>query len=219
VSTPGRILVVGAGGLGCPASLALAQAGVQRITLIDPDTVELSNLHRQLWPRTADVGRPKVHCAVEGLRRAFPGLHAFGIQGRLSSDNARDLFAEHDVVVDGVDDWRVKLLLSDIAVQSGVPVIYGGVLRLGGQAMRVSREGVCLRCLFEAPESLPTCAQAGVLGSLAGAVGALQARMALETAGAGHGEKPGEGRLLVLDAKSLTARSVRVTRAKDCSHG
>jgi adenylyltransferase/sulfurtransferase len=210
------VLVVGMGGLGCPASLALAQAGVERLTLIDPDCVDATNLHRQLWQRTDDVGRPKVAVASERLKKAFPRVEVEARQERVTAENSAGLFAGHGLVVDGTDDWRAKLELSDTALRTGVPLVYGGVLRLQGQAMVVTREGACLRCLFEAPDFLPTCAQAGVLGTLAGVVGSLQALLGLD---AFERQAEGESELWLVDGEELTQRRIRVRRAEDCRHG
>ncbi|MHB8873390.1 MAG: HesA/MoeB/ThiF family protein [Myxococcaceae bacterium] len=208
-------LVVGAGGLGCPASLALARAGVRRLTLADPDRVDETNLHRQLWHRASDVGRPKVESAADRLRAAFPGLTVATLPEAVGAANALELFRRHDLVIDATDGDAIKFLLSDAAVLTQVPLVYGGALRMKGQAMRIARGGPCLRCLFEGPPppgSAPTCAEAGVLGSLAGAVGALQAVLAL----APRPEVSGEERLLVLDGTDFSLRAVPVRRAPDC---
>ncbi|WP_434390003.1 HesA/MoeB/ThiF family protein [Melittangium boletus] len=214
------VLVVGAGGLGCPASLALARAGVGRLTLVDPDRVDVTNLHRQLWHRDADVGRPKVESAADGLRRAFPSLGVERVWGRVDAANAEALFRAHDAVVDATDGTATKLFLSDVAVATRVPLVYGGVLRMQGQAMRVVPGGPCLRCLYEeAPDadSVPTCAQAGVLGPMAGLVGALQAALVLECLEAGLDGPPGEAVLHVLEGATLRGRQVRVRRVPDCA--
>ncbi|ABF92397.1 ThiFdomain/MoeZ/MoeB domain protein [Myxococcus xanthus DK 1622] len=214
-----RVLLVGAGGLGCPASLALAQAGVGHLTLADPDCVDVTNLPRQLWHRGEDVGRNKAESATAGLARAFPGLSTEAIPERVDASNAEGLFRAHDAVIDATDGVATKFFLSDVAVLTGVPLIYGGVLRMQGQAMRVDPGGPCLRCLYEAPpppDAVPTCAQAGVLGSLAGLVGAVQALLALELlSGAARGGQ-GEATLHVLDAVSILGRRTRVARAPDC---
>ncbi|GHG76448.1 HesA/MoeB/ThiF family protein [Comamonas sp. JC664] len=214
-----RILLVGAGGLGCPASLALAQAGVGHLTLADPDRVDVTNLPRQLWHRPSDVGRNKAESAVAGLARAFPELSTEAIAERVDASNAEGLFRAHDAVIDATDGVATKFFLSDVAVLTGVPLVYGGVLRMQGQAMRVDPGGPCLRCLYEAPpppDSVPTCAQAGVLGSLAGLVGAVQALLTLELlSGAAQGPR-GVATLHVLDAVSLLGRRTRVTQAPDC---
>ncbi len=214
------VLVVGAGGLGCPASLALARAGVGRLTLVDPDRVDVTNLHRQLWHRDADVGRPKVESAADGLRRAFPALTVERVGGRVDAANAEALFRAHDAVVDATDGTATKLFLSDVAVATRVPLVYGGVLRMQGQAMRVVPGGPCLRCLYEeAPDadSVPTCAQAGVLGPMAGLVGALQAALVLECLEAHLDGPPGEAVLHVLEGATLRGRQVRVRRVPDCA--
>ncbi|MBN1209258.1 MAG: HesA/MoeB/ThiF family protein [Myxococcaceae bacterium] len=215
-----RVLVVGAGGLGCPASLALAHAGVGHLTLVDPDQVDVTNLHRQLWHRTPDVGRLKAESAAAGLARAFPELSTEAIPARVDADNAEPLFRAHDVVIDATDGTATKFFLSDVAVLTGVPLVYGGVLRMQGQAMRIDPDGPCLRCLYEAPpppDAVPTCAQAGVLGSMAGLVGALQALLALERLSGAVGAARGEAVLHVVDGVALAGRTVRVSRALDCS--
>jgi adenylyltransferase/sulfurtransferase len=210
---PPRVLVVGVGGLGCPVSLALARAGVPRLTLIDPDVVELGNLHRQPWHHTADVGVPKVRSAAAKLTRAFPSLVVTALQERVTARNAEAQFLGHELVVDATDGVDTKFLLSDASVLTGTPLVYGGVLRFEGLAMRIDRGGPCLRCLFETPpDDLQTCAQAGVLGSMAGLIGGLQATLALGGPG-----RAGESMLQVVDGRSLTFRAVRVRRRPDCA--
>ncbi len=214
-----RVLMVGAGGLGCPASLALAHAGVGHLTLVDPDRVDVTNLHRQLWHRTSDVGWLKAESAAAGLARAFPHLSVEALAERVGTNNAEALFRAHDVVIDATDGTATKFFLSDVAVLTGVPLVYGGVLRMQGQAFRIDPDGPCLRCLYEAPpppDAVPTCAQAGVLGSMAGLVGALQALLALERLSGAVGAVRGEAVLHVIDGASLTGRTVRVLRAPDC---
>lgn len=207
-----RVLVVGIGGLGCPASLALAAAGVQQLTLVDHDEVDSSNLHRQPWHRTFDVSRPKVESAAEKLMLAFPALKLEALQQRVDEKNVDALFLAHDAVIDGTDGASTKFLLSDAAVRTGKRLVYGGVLRLEGQAMLIRPGGPCLRCLFEAPPARPpTCAQAGVLGSLAGVIGALQARLLLAPPLSGDTEP-----LHRVDARSLTRRQHLTRRVADC---
>ncbi|GEN09830.1 thiazole biosynthesis adenylyltransferase ThiF [Myxococcus fulvus] len=214
------MLVVGAGGLGCPVSLALAQAGVGHLTLADPDRVDMTNLPRQLWHRAEDVGRNKAESAAAGLARAFPGLSTEVLPERVDADNVEGLFRSHDAVIDATDGVATKFFLSDVAVLTGVPLVYGGVLRMQGQAMRVEPGGPCLRCLYEAPpppDSVPTCAQAGVLGSLAGLVGSVQALLVLELLAGAARRVPGETALHVLDGRTMLGRVTRVTRAEECS--
>ncbi|MDP3152471.1 MAG: HesA/MoeB/ThiF family protein [Archangium sp.] len=212
-----HVLIVGVGGLGCPASLALARAGVTQLTLMDPDVVEPTNLHRQPWHHLADVGQPKVHSAAAKLERAFPGMQITARQERLTAQNADELFTTHDLVIDATDGVDTKFLLSDTSVRTGTPLIYGGVLRFEGLAMRIQRGGPCLRCLFETPpDDALTCAQAGVLGSMAGLIGGLQASLALRAPDLlPKGE--GTASLQVVDGRSLTFRSVRVRRRADCA--
>lgn len=212
-----RVLVVGAGGLGCPASLALARAGVTRMTLADPDRVEIHNLHRQLWYRSSDIGQVKVTAAADRLRAAFPALEVEARPIKVDAESAGALFREHDLVIDGTDGAADKFALSDAAARTGVTLIYGGVLRLEGQAMAIRRGGPCLRCLFDAVpsgEDAPSCAQAGVLGSMAGVIGGLQALLGLrELQG---GAPAGTSTLHVVNGRSLTSRQVTVKKAADC---
>jgi molybdopterin-synthase adenylyltransferase len=210
---PQEVLIVGVGGLGCPASLALARAGVPNLTLADPDVVELTNLHRQPWHHTADVGGPKVASAARKLERAFPNSRIRALQVRVDASNAESLFREHDLVIDATDGVETKFLLSDTSVRTGTPVIYGGVLRFEGLVMRIEPGGPCLRCLFEVPpDDAQTCAQAGVLGSMAGLIGGLQAELALRP-----NPVADVSTLQVVDGRTLTFRTVRVRRRADCS--
>jgi len=165
------------------------------------------------------VGRLKAESAAAGLARAFPGLSTEALSERVGADNAEALFRAHDIVIDATDGTATKFFLSDVAVLTGVPLVYGGVLRMQGQAMRIDPDGPCLRCLYEAPpppDAVPTCAQAGVLGSMAGLVGAIQAMLALERLSGAIGPARGEAVLHVIDGGALTGRTVRVRRAEDC---
>jgi molybdopterin/thiamine biosynthesis adenylyltransferase/TusA-related sulfurtransferase len=211
-----RVLVVGVGGLGCPAALALAQAGVRWLTLVDPDFVEVTNLHRQPLYDSSDIGRSKVERAADRLRGAFPQLKVEALAVRFGSQTAEQLFKNHSAVIDGTDDPAAKFLLSDSAVRFGVPVAYGGVLRMRGQAMLIGPTGPCLRCLFESPpdeDGSQICAQAGVLGTVAGVIGSVQASLVL---GALSGQAD-YGKLIIFDGVSLKSRTVRVARAIDCA--
>jgi molybdopterin/thiamine biosynthesis adenylyltransferase len=212
-----RVLMVGMGGLGCPAALALAQAGVQQITIADPDVVDLSNLHRQPWYRISDLGALKVEAAARRLREAFHSVQLKVLPQRVDKECAAMLFTQHDAVIDGTDDVETKFLLSDSAVRHRVPLVYGGVLRTHGQAMLIGPGGPCLRCLFEQPaaeEQVPSCARAGVLGTVAGIVGATQALLALSALA---GEHHRYGRLIILDGWRLRGREFVVRQAPDCS--
>lgn len=204
------------GGLGCPASLGLAQAGIGELTIADPDAVDASNLHRQPWYRGSDVGRPKVEVAARRLREAFPSLRVTVLPFRVDEKHAVSLFGAHDAVIDGTDDVRAKFFLSDAAVRHAVPLVYGGVLRTQGQAMLIGPGGPCLRCLFEEPgagDEPPSCARAGVLGTVAGVIGATQASLILSALA---GEWHQLGRLILFEAWSLSERTIEVQRAPDC---
>jgi molybdopterin-synthase adenylyltransferase len=207
-----RILVVGVGGLGCPASLALARAGVGHLTLVDPDVIDVTNLHRQPWYLAEDLGQPKVEVAARRLRAAFPGLQVEALREQLAPHTLTARLGRGAVTLDCTDSTATKFQLSDAAVAAGVPLISGGVLRLAGQAMAIVPGGPCLRCLFEeAPPEGPSCAQAGVLGSVAGVVGALMASLALQPLP--HG---GAAPLHLFDGATFRSRTVTVHRAADC---
>ena len=210
----GATVIIGMGGLGCPAAVALAQAGVRRLTLVDGDVVEQSNLHRQPLFGPEDVGRPKVEVAQERLARAFPGLELETLRRRVGADDVVPLLARHALAIDGTDSVAAKFLLSDAVAKVGTPLVSGGVVQWGGQAMRIDPGGACLRCLYgTAPreDEVPTCARAGVLGSLAGVLGALQASLAL-----GPPSAEGLSTLHVVDGRSLRFRTLTVRRAPGC---
>jgi len=206
-----KALVIGVGGLGCPASLALAPHA-RLLTLVDYDVVELTNLHRQPWHHPGDVGRLKVDSAAEKIRALFPALQVVSLSTRVTAQNVDPLFELHDVVIDGTDDAQAKFMLNDAAVRTRKSLVYGGVLRMTGQAMRIQPDGPCLRCLFDGPpDEAPSCAQAGVLGSMAGVIGGLQAQLALTP-----NPVPGEALLHLVDGLAFRARQVRLEKAADC---
>jgi molybdopterin/thiamine biosynthesis adenylyltransferase len=215
-----RVLIAGAGGLGCPASVVLARAGVGAITFADPDPVDPTNLHRQLWHRASDVGRPKVESAAARLGAAFPEVEIVALRIAVDGGNAESLFRAHQAVVDATDDIEAKFVLSDAAVLTGTPLVYGGVLRMEGQVMEIAPGGPCLRCLFESPPdpaAVPTCAQAGVLGSVAGVIGAMQARVLLDRLRQPDARLEGRSILRSFDGAALRTREVVVRRAPDCT--
>jgi molybdopterin/thiamine biosynthesis adenylyltransferase len=208
-----RALLVGLGGLGCPAAMTLAAAGVGHLTLMDPDRVEEGNLHRQPLYGSSDVGLPKVEVAARRLRAWHPAMHVEAVVAVLSPSQAGELVARHDVTVDGTDDLSIKLALSDAAVRKRGSVVYGGALRMEGQAMVIAPDGPCLRCVFEAPpQRAQSCAQAGILGTVVGAVGATQGLMALAVL-EGRAEP---GVLLRFDGTTLRQRTLRVERWSEC---
>jgi molybdopterin/thiamine biosynthesis adenylyltransferase len=207
----GRVLIAGVGGLGVPAAWALARAGVRRLTLIDPDPVELSNLARQVIYRAADLGMPKVDAAARRLGAIFGGLEIERHAIALDSHNASTLAAAHDFIIDATDDPAVKFLINDVAIATAHPFAYGGVIGMTGQAMTVlPRRSACLRCLFETPpaaDEVATCREAGIIGPVAGVIGEIQAA---EAALVLRGSAPRlAGKILTYDAS--TGARIRVT--------
>lgn len=200
-----RILIVGAGGLGSPAALYLAAAGVGTLGIVDGDVVELSNLQRQVLHTTDRVGRPKVDSAAVTLSALNPDVHLETHHGRLTGTNAADLLRGYDVIIDASDNFTTRYLINDVALDLGIPVVHASILGFEGQLTVFAAGGVpCYRCLFAAPpppELAPSCQEAGVLGVLPGILGTLQATEALKLV-LGIGE-PLIGRLLVFDALAM----------------
>ncbi|MFB6075454.1 MAG: ThiF family adenylyltransferase [Haloarculaceae archaeon] len=211
------VLVVGAGGLGSPVLQYLAAAGVGRLTVVDDDAVERSNLQRQVIHGESDVGRPKVESAREFVADLNPDVSVTARETRLTAANAADLIDDHDVVVDASDNFPTRYLVSDACTLAGVPFTHGAVYRFEGQATTFPGTGPCYRCLFpEAPPegAVPDCATAGVLGVVSGTVGTLQATEALKLV-LGTGDTLA-GRLLVYDAARTSVETVPVERDPDC---
>jgi molybdopterin/thiamine biosynthesis adenylyltransferase len=213
-----RVLIVGVGGLGAPAALRLAAAGVGTLGLIDSDAVELSNLHRQIVYRTTDIGRLKVGAAAARLQTVYPTVNVEPIAQRLTADNVAAIFAGFDFVIDATDGIDSKYLVNDAAVLCDVPFSHAGVLGFQGQLMTVvPRRSACLRCIFPsppAPDEMPTCQEAGILGSVAGSLGALQATEALKVLlGVG---RCFTNRLLTYDALAARWRTIVLARRSDC---
>jgi adenylyltransferase/sulfurtransferase len=214
----GSAFLVGAGGLGCPAALYLAAAGVGRITIADPDLVDLSNLHRQIAFTNADVGLPKAETLARAASARNPDSRTTHHAVRVTPENARDLFRGHSVVLDGSDSVETKFAANDAAVALGIPIVVGGVLRWSGQTMTVlPGRTACYRCVFETPPAAAadTCESAGILGPAAGVVGSMMALEALKILlGAG---KLMAGRMAVVDLMEGTQREVPWPRRKDCA--
>ena len=214
----GKVLVVGVGGLGCPAALALVRAGVGTIGLIDPDVVELSNLQRQILHATPDIGRPKVDSAREKLQRINPDAAIVTYHQRLSVENLPVLFRQYDFIIDGTDGVATKFLINDGAVLLRKPFSYAGIVQFQGQTLTVlPGRSTCLRCLFPvipSADDIPTCQESGIIGSLAGSIGILQATAAVQYL-RGAGELLAD-RLLTYDALALRWREVRVHRSRLC---
>ena len=213
-----RILLIGAGGLGAPAALYLAAAGVGTIGLIDDDDVDVSNLQRQVIHATAAVGRPKVDSAAEAIRALNPDVEVVAHRTRLTADNARDLLGGWDVVIDGTDNFPTRYLVNDAAIMLGLPLVHGAVLGFNGQVgVFDARRGPCYRCLHPAPPpagSVPSCAEAGVLGVLPGIIGTMQAAEALKLVIGGG--QPLLGRLAMLDAWGAHLREIPVAKNPAC---
>jgi len=213
-----RVAIVGAGGLGSPVALYLAAAGVGRITLVDNDEVDLSNLQRQVLHATADVGRPKVESARERLLGINPGVRVEAIHARLEPAGAEAFLAGHDVVVEGSDNFETKFAVNDAAVALGIPVVHGGVLRFTGQVFTtIPGKSACYRCVFEEPPppgSMPTCQEAGVIGPVPGVIGCFQAAEAMKVL-LGRGE-PLAGRILEVDLLAGSVRTIQVRPRTGC---
>ncbi len=214
----GRVLLVGAGGLGSPAALYLAAAGVGHLGIVDPDRVAVHNLQRQILHATADVGRPKVESARDRLLALDPRVDVATYDVRLDASNALEILGGYDVVVDGSDNLRTRYLTSDACVRLGVPNVYGAVFRFEGQATVLATPGApCYRCLFPEPPppgTTPSCEASGVLGVLPGLVGTIQAAETLKLL-LGVGE-PLAGRLLMVDGLRMEFRTMRVRRDPAC---
>jgi molybdopterin/thiamine biosynthesis adenylyltransferase len=207
----GSVLILGAGGLGAPAALALAAAGVTRIGVVDDDRVDASNLHRQVLFTDADLGRPKVTAFTRALARRFPAVAVEPYALRFDVKNALDLVAAYDVILDGTDNFAAKFLANDASVLAGKPLVHGAAVGLGGQLLTVPAHGhPCYRCLFEEPPPSgvgPSCAEAGVLGPVPGVIGALAG---VEAARLAKGETPAfVGLLVQYDSRSMSVRTVR----------
>ena len=213
-----RVLCVGAGGLGSPLALYLAAAGVGTLGMVDHDVVDASNLQRQILHGTGDVGRPKLDSARDRLREVNPHVEMVAYETRLASDNALEILADWDVVVDGTDNFPTRYLVNDACVLLGKPNVYGSVFRWEGQASVFGIEGgPCYRCLFREPPPpglVPDCAEGGVLGVLPGIIGSLQAMETIKLI-LGVGQTLA-GRLLIFDALEMTWREVELRRNPDC---
>ncbi|MHB9288594.1 SAMP-activating enzyme E1 [Halobacteriales archaeon Cl-PHB] len=211
------VLVVGAGGLGSPVLQYLAAAGVGTIGVADDEAVERSNLQRQVLHGTDDVGRPKVESAADAIADLNPDVTVETYERRVAPAEAPELVGDYDVVVDASDNFPTRFLLNDACVLADTPLVHGAIYRFEGQATTICGGNPCYRCLFpEAPPegAVPDCAEAGVLGVLPGAVGAIQATEALKLL-LGEG-KSLEGRLLVYDASEMTFEEVPVAPNPDC---
>jgi MoaD family protein len=213
-----KVLCIGAGGLGSPAAMYLAAAGVGTIGIVDFDVVDTSNLQRQLLHGTPDVGRPKLASAKDRLTALNPNVHVETYETALSSENALELFEPYDVILDGTDNFPTRYLVNDACVLLGKPNAYGSIFRFEGQASVFATEnGPCYRCLYPEPPPpglVPSCAEGGVLGVLPGIIGTIQATETIKLI-LGKGE-PLIGRFLIYDALRMRFRELKLRKDSDC---
>jgi molybdopterin/thiamine biosynthesis adenylyltransferase/molybdopterin converting factor small subunit len=213
-----RVLVLGSGGLGSPASLYLALAGVGTLGILDYDEVDLSNLQRQILHHTRDVGRPKVESGRDTIVAHNPDVHVIPHQVALTSENALDIMSQYDIVVNGMDNFPARYLANDACVLLKKPLVDGSVLLFDGQATVFLPGRGCYRCLYPTPPPpgvVPSCADAGVLGALPGVVGCIEAIETIKLIlGAGDSLS---GRLLLFDALAMEFRTVRIRRDPECA--
>jgi len=221
-----RVLIVGVGGLGAPAAMYLAAAGVGSIGLIDADQVDISNLQRQIIYDHADQGRDKVTRAAARLQALNPDVHVAAYPSRLTAANAIEIAAPYDIILDGSDNFSTKFLLNDLAYKLSKPLVYGSILRWEGQASVFwAPHGPCYRCLFpEAPKSyVPSCAEAGVIGAMAGIIGSVQALEVVKLIVNGSqgpaqgGLEPLMGQLFHLRAQTMETRRLALKKNPECS--
>ena len=214
----GRVLLVGAGGLGCPTALYLAAAGVGKIGLVDADVVAKSNLQRQVLFGESDVGRPKVEAARDRLQDLNSGVDVVAHYELLTSHNVFDVMDGYDIIVNGCDNFPTRYLVNDAAVMQSKPVVDGSIFRFEGQAtVYVPGDGPCYRCLYPEPPppgEVPSCAEGGVLGVLPGIVGVMQATEVVKLI-LGEG-KPLVGRVLLYDAMEMKFRELKLRRDTNC---
>jgi sulfur-carrier protein adenylyltransferase/sulfurtransferase len=213
-----RVLCIGAGGLGAPAAMYLAAAGVGTLGIVDFDTVDANNLHRQIIYGTADVGRRKLEVSRDRLESMNPSLKVVMHDVALTSKNALDVLRDYDVILDGTDNFQTRYLVNDACVLLGKPNAYGSIFRFDGQASVFAvKDGPCYRCLYPEPPPpglVPSCAEGGVLGVLPGIIGIIQATEAIKLIlGAGQ---PLVGRLLLYDALQMRFRELKLRRDVEC---
>ncbi len=213
-----RILVIGAGGLGSPALLYLAAAGVGHLGIADGDVLDLSNLQRQVIHFTGDINKPKVLSAKEKIEQLNPDVQVTVYQEMLNAANIIDIIKKYDFVIDGTDNFPTKFLVNDACILAGVPYSHGGILRFDGQTFTIlPKESACYRCIFlepPPPDAVPTCSQAGVIGVIAGILGTLQANEAIKFI-LGKGGLLAN-RLLTFDAMHTKFREIKIKKNPNC---
>ena len=214
----GKVLCVGAGGLGSPLALYLAAAGIGTLGMVDFDVVDISNLQRQIIHSTADVGRKKLDSAAESIAAINPNVELRKFETLLSSSNALEIFRDFDIIADGTDNFPTRYLVNDACILTGKPNVYGSIFRFEGQAsVFATKDGPCYRCLYPEPPppgAVPSCAEGGVLGILPGLVGVIQATETIKLI-LGLGESLA-GRLLMIDAATMSFRELKLRKNPDC---
>ncbi len=213
-----KVLLIGAGGLGAPCGYYLGAAGIGTLGIVDFDTVDLSNLQRQIWHGTADVGRYKVDSASDSIARINPDVNVITYKEKIDSQNIKDLIKDYDVIIDATDNFPTRYLINDACYFMRKPLVYGSLFRFDGQAtVFLPGEGPCYRCLFPAPPPVglvPSCQESGVLGVLPGIIGAIQANEAIKIIlGVG---KTLNGRLLIYDALDMRFTEMKLRKDKTC---
>ena len=214
------VLCIGAGGLGCPALLYLAAAGVGHIGIVDFDVVDETNLQRQVLFTMAHVGQNKAQAAKERLEALNPEIEIQAYAEELTDQNAEKLFCNYDVIIDGTDNFSTKFLINDAAVKVGKPFIYGSILGFDGQLATFSHDGgPCYRCLFpESPKGhIPNCAEAGVIGAVAGMIGTAQAMEVLKVVAPSENFKPLAGKLWTIDMRSMENNLLALPKNPECA--
>ena len=213
------VLIIGAGGLGAPAALYLAAAGVGTIGIVDADEVDLSNLQRQVIHTTNDVGKAKVKSAAETMEAINPDVTVKTYRTFVDSTNIMDLIKDYDFIIDGTDNFPAKFLINDACVMAGKPFSHAGIIRFKVQLMTyVPGEGPCYRCVFKNPppkDAVPTCKQAGVIGAMGGVIGSLQAMEAIKYI-IGKGELL-TGKLLTYDALKMEFHTIKLPKDHHCA--
>ena len=209
-----KVLIIGAGGLGAPAAMYLAAAGVGTIGIADCDNVELSNLQRQIIHTTADLGKTKVKSAAETIKALNPDVKVITYETYINSKNISEIISDYDFIIDGTDNFSTKFLINDACVLARKPFCHAGILRFEGQLMTyVPEQGPCYRCIFEAPppkDAVPSCWEAGVIGAIAGIIGSMQALEAVKYI-TGQGELI-TGSMLVFDGLKMEWRKVKMQK-------
>lgn len=213
----GRVLIIGTGGLGAPAALYLAAAGVGTIGLVDGDRVDVTNLQRQVIHFTPDINKAKVQSAKEKIELINPDVKVNTYETLFTAENALELMKDYDFILDGTDNFPAKFLINDACVMAGKPFSHGGILRFDGQTMTHTKGNACYRCVFHSPpppNAVPTCSQAGILGAVAGMLGTIQAAEVLKYF-VGTGELL-TNRLLIFNAQSMKFRTAQIKKNPNC---